>query len=163
MRTFTLSALILLVAFTAQAVPVTGQPFATCAFGEPSMCDPSLPGLQDQLAPEIRSVEISAFEMSYRDNQWFVDLTLSAANRPGDILVEAWRAGSVYSETWTAGSTRLFRVPVGPLGAAPYGLAVEWQENGRTWHRWVGLHYSGPGTYHFSAGEGSLIPVRLKQ
>lgn len=158
---FRVTFLIALVFATLFAAPIKAQ-IASCAFAEPAMCHPSLPGLEDQLAPELSVIEIDSFAMAYRNGRWVIDITLSTTDHPGEVRVAAWRDGFTYSETWVAGSERSFTIPAGGARAGTHGLTIEWESNSRIWHRWVGLHYSGAGTYHFTAGEGSLIPWWLE-
>lgn len=148
----------LVTAIACLLAPGAGAQTARCAFGEPSMCSPDLPGLADQLPPELTAVRISSFAMRWQGGRWWVDLSLSTNSHPGTVTITAWRYDLAHRTVWLSGAQKSMSFPVGGADAAPYAVSVEWEANGATWHRWIGLHYDGPGTYHFTAGEGSLVP-----
>lgn len=149
-----------LIAFA--AAPASAQ-VARCAYGIPSMCSPSLPGLENQLDPSLDAVTITSFAMRFQGGRWWVDLELAASPHPGEVRIASWGGYAGSTIAWVSGATKSVSLPVGPSTAtSAHGISVEWDEAGATWHRWIGLHYGGPGSYHFTAGEGALIPEWVK-
>jgi hypothetical protein len=162
------------------ALAVSVPASAACTYGgEPSLCDPALPGVI--LAPELARVQLDSLELQEEDGRWVATLALSTTAHPGEVRIAAWRYGITDSRTWVAplGSARqttIVKVDVGPgvqeshlttYGA--HGLTIEWDADGSTWGRHVWLHrgtdylVTVPGNYYLTAGEGSVLPWWVRE
>lgn len=157
-QTLTRSAVLAVLALALISFPASAQT-ARCGAADPSMCDPSLPGVQ--LPDDAALVRVTEFTMYRSGDTWRVDLTLTTDAHPGTVNVYAWRSDLTASPSWNAPSGEPAQKSFVGLdigGPDPHGLSVQWEAGGTTWHWWSGLHFDGVGTFHFSAGEGDLLP-----
>lgn len=154
------------VTFALIAGPATGQT-PRCSADSPSACSPGLPGVD--LPPEAALVRVTDFTLRKGEEHWLADLTLETDNHPGRVDLYAWWWELTTTDTWLAdpgaSSTETFRnVIVGfadpstPNLATGHGLSIIWKASGELWHWHASLHTRGRGTFHFSAGQHTMIP-----